>query len=137
MPTRRTAGTNPKKLNLAHRSAGNGYHKFASEEENVMQTEKKLRSHLGNASFRDIRRAIRQMSDAQRKFAAALLRSRQPIPEEALSRGDVLDALEMALATPPATPPERVPQELANLSPTYTAESRLSYGQYQTAKGWL
>lgn len=94
---------------------------------------KKLRTHLGTASFRDISRTIRQMSETQRSFAAALLRSRQQIPEEKLSRSDVLDALEMAITIPP----EQIPEELANLSPTYQVETRLSYGQYQTAKGYL
>lgn len=93
----------------------------------------KQSAHLGVLSHAEVYDAIRRMSERQRFFAAALLRSRQPIPEQPLSRSDVLDALEMALSVPP----ERMPQELANLSPTYHAETRLSYGQYQTAKGWM
>lgn len=83
----------------------------------------------GSLSGQHVYMAIRSFSEAQRQYAAAILKSRRSYEDEvevALTRQDVLEAIEMAQRMPSA----RAAEAIAQLSALGDGDVRQCYPQY-------
>ena len=95
---------------------------------------RKVNPKLANGRPAHVWQAIQALSELQKQYAAALIRSRQKIEEDShlrITRVDVTDAIEMARSLTSA----QLEQELRDLRPRYHAETRQSYNLYHSPKG--
>lgn len=86
--------------------------------------------HLSCLRPAQVLAALEKLSDKQKRYAAELLRSRQFIEGEALTRTVVIESIEMAMHTTP----EKIEQELQRLHPAITAQTRQHYGVYDAPR---